>query len=167
MTESLSTLAGKVYSVVFENSLVTVLTMEVGGVNEIPEKWPRILTESEQFVIRPDLDVYFGRNENCLVYVKKGCQPAAGLSAQFHPVPAELLIFLHVISADVDALPDDRKRYGFEDLDFYFNDHRLDIRLGERCISVRDLPAYAVVGIRTGEYTDEGRLWEAEVSFSE
>lgn len=47
------------------------------------------------------------------------------------------------------------------------NRNRLGIQLGEHCLAVRHLPAYAVVGIRTGEYTDEGRLWEAKVSFNE
>ena len=164
---SLSTLAGKAYRVVLENPLVTVLTMEAGGVNEIPEKWSRTLAESEQLVIRFDFDVYFHRNENRLVYVKRRCQPAAGLSAQTHPVPAKPRIFLHVIPTDKDDLSNHRKQYGFDNLDFYFNDYRLGIQLGERCLAVRDLPAYAVVGIRTGEYTDEGRLWEAEVIFDE
>ena len=82
---SLSTLAGKAYRVVFENSLVTVLAMEVGGVNEIPEEWSRILTESEQFVIRPDLDVYLHRNENRLVYVKKRVPAGSGTFRAISP----------------------------------------------------------------------------------
>ena len=164
---SLSTLAGKAYRVVFENSLVTVLAMEVGGVNEIPEEWSRILTESEQFVIRPDLDVYLHRNENRLVYVKKRCRRAAELFGQSRPVPAEPHIFLHVIPANVVDLPDYRERSGFDNLDFYSNDYRLNIRLGERCLAVRHLPPYAIAGVRTGEATDEERLWGTEVSFDE
>ena len=153
---SLSTLEGKAYRVVLENPLVTVLEMEGGGVNEIPEKWSRLLAESEQLVVRPDIDLYFDRNGKRLVYVKKRCQPAAGLSAQSHPVPAEPRILLHLIPADVDDLPDYRKQYGFDNWDFHFNDYRIDIQLGERCIAVRNLPAYDVVDIRTGVYTDAG-----------
>ena len=69
-----STLAGKAYRVVFESPPVTILTTEAGGVDAIPEGWARTLSESEQFVIRPDLDVYFHRNDNKLVYVKNQCR---------------------------------------------------------------------------------------------
>ena len=111
----------------------------------------------ENLLIRSHLEVYLDRSEkmgNLLVYVKKQCQPAAGLSAQSHPVPAEPCILLHVIPADVDDLPDERKQYEFDNLDFYFNDYRTDIQLGERCIAVRNLPAYDIASIHTGEYTD-------------
>ena len=164
MMGPLSTLAGKAYRVILENSLVTVLAMEAGGVNEIPEKWSGTLAESEQLVIRSDFDVYFRRNENRLVYVKNRCQPATVFSAQSPPLPAEPPIFLHVVPADVDDLPDHRKQYGFDNLDFHFNDYRIDIQFGERCVAVRQLP-YDIVSILTGEYTDEGGpLWKSYAS---
>ncbi len=72
------------------------------------------------------------------------------LSVQSNHLPAEPRIFLHIIPADVDNLPDHRKRYEFDNLDFYFNDYRIDIQPGEGCISVPNLPAYDGVGIRTG-----------------
>ena len=59
------------------------------------------------------------------------------------------------------------RRFEFDNLDFHFNDYRIDLQFGERCIDVHNLPAYNVVGIATGESTDEGRLWEAAVSFNE
>ena len=127
MMGPLSSLAGKAYRVVLENPLVTVLSMEAGGVNEIPEKWSRTLAESEQLVIRSDFDVYFRRNENRLVYVKNRCQPATVFSRSLPLLPAEPPIFLHVVPADVDDLPDHRKQHGFDNLDFHFNDYRIDI----------------------------------------
>ena len=164
----LSTLVGKAYHVVLKNPLVSILaTTKVA--NEVSEGWKRIIN-TKNLLIRSHLEVYLDRNEemgNRLVYVKKRCQPAAGLSAQSHHPSAEPSIFLHVIPADVDDLPDYRRRFEFDNLDFHFNDYRIDLQFGERCIAVRNLPAYNIVGIVTGESIDEGRLWEAAVSFNE
>ena len=88
--------------------------------------------------------------------------------------------FLHVIPVDVDDLPDHRKQYGFDNLDFRFDDyalplipvdvddlpdHRkqygfdnLDFRfddyalpLTERPVAVRELPDYPITRIHTGQ----------------
>ena len=78
--------------------------------------------------------------------------------------------FLHLIPVDVDDLPDHRKRHGFDNLDFRFNDY--DLPLTERPVAVRELPAYDIAGIRTGQYLvrEDGsytNLWEGEVRFDE
>ena len=153
------------YQVVWRSSLVSVLATTKAA-NRVLEGWERIIN-TKNLLIRSNLEVYLDRNRNRLVYVKDRCQPATVVSAPSHQLPAERPLFLHVIPADVDDLPDERKQYEFDNLDFYFNDYRLGIRPGERCLAVRYLPAYAVVGIRTGENTDEGRLWEVEISFNE
>ncbi len=163
-----STLEGERYHIVWKSPSVTV-SATVKAANEVLKGFKRIINP-KNLLIRSHLEVYLGRNEkmeNRLVYVKKQCQPAAGLSAQSHPVPTEPAIFLHLIPADVDDLPDHRKQYEFDNLDFHFNDYRPDVQFGERCFAVRRLPAYNVVGIRTGQSTDGGRLWEAAVSFDE
>ena len=67
--------------------------------------------------------------------------------------------FLHVIPVDVDNLPDTAR--GFDNLDFRFSDHA--IPYGEKLAVVRDLPAYALAGIRTGQYTDGGILWGVNI----
>ena len=73
--------------------------------------------------------------------------------------------FLHLIPVDMDDLPDHRKQYNFDNLDFRFNDYEL--LLTERAVAVRELPAYDIAGIRTGQYTDQGRIWEGEVRFDD
>ena len=78
--------------------------------------------------------------------------------------------FLYLIPVDVDDLPDHRKQYGFDNLDFRFNDYELP--LTERYIAVRELPDYDIAGIRTGQFlvNEDGstaRLWEGEVRFDE
>lgn len=161
----LSTLEGDRYHVVWKSPSVILLANSKSRQGSV-EEWKRIINV-RNLLIRSHLEVYLDRNENRLVYVKDRCQPAAMLSGQSHQLPAESRIFLHVDPADVDDLPDHRKRYGFDNLDFHFNDYRIDIPPGKRCISVCHLPAYAVVGIRTGQSTDGRRLWEVEVSFDE
>ena len=106
-----------------------------------------------ELLIRSHLEVSLDRNENRLVYVEDRCQPATVVSAPSHQLPAEPPILLHVIRADVDDLPNDRKRYEFDNLDFHFN-HRIGLRFGGLCIAVRNLPAYDVASIHTGEYAD-------------
>ena len=69
--------------------------------------------------------------------------------------------FLHVIPVDVDNLPDTAKGRDFVNLDFRFSDHA--IPYGEKLAVVRELPAYAIAGIRTGQYADGGILWGVNI----
>ncbi len=110
---------------------------------------PLIHAESRGHVV----DVYLSDNQ--LYYVRNP-----------HPKPPEdARFFLHVIPGDVRDLPNHRKRWNFDNLDFYFDDNR--IPHGTRDVAVRTLPDYDVARIRTGQFTSKGRLWEAEVSFEE
>ncbi len=100
-------------------------------------------------VIRSYFDVYL--RENTLTYVKAPCVPA----------DTEAPFFLHLIPADEDDLPEHRKQYGFNNLDFDFANYRL--RFDEKCIAQRALPAYAIIGVRTGQFTPrEGQVWRVE-----
>ena len=78
--------------------------------------------------------------------------------------------FVHLYPVDVGDLPDHRKRYGFDNLDFRFGEYRLP--LTERPVAVRELPGYAIARVRTGQYriNEDGsftQLWEGEVRFNE
>ena len=101
--------------------------------------------------IKPDIkssfDVYLTGKE--LIYFKAPCVPA----------DTESRFFLHIIPADKKSLPSDRKRYGFDNLDFAFKRYRIPIK-GEVCAAVRELPDYAIAAIHTGQYTDEGQIWK-------
>ncbi len=86
------------------------------------------------------------------------------------PGSTDTRFFLHLIPVDVDDLSDHSKQYGFHNLGFRFNDYKLP--LTERYIAVRELPAYDIAGIRTGQYVvredgSYGNSWEAEASFAE
>ena len=108
--------------------------------------------------VRADFDIYV--NDNTLAYVKEPCAHA----------DTEAVFFLHLVPADVADLPAERKQYGFDNLDFRFNDYR--IPQGERCVIVRELPDYAITRILTGQFlvNEDGsytRLWGGEVRFDE
>ena len=101
---------------------------------------------------RSTFDVYIG--ENTLTYAKQPCAPA----------DTEAMFFLHGIPINPEDLPDHRQQYGFDNLDFYFDQH------GEsfdgKCLAKVPLPEYGISGIRTGQYVPVysgfDNVWEAE-----
>ena len=115
--------------------------------------WAELLGDSRP-AIRADWDVYLV--ENSLIYKKEQCTPE----------DAEPTFFVHLDPVDVNDLPSHRKQYGFDNLDFAFGNHRLAIK-GEVCVAVRELPDYAIAALRTGQFTDEGRIWEGSFDIVE
>ncbi len=69
--------------------------------------------------------------------------------------------FLHVFPVDERDLPDERRQYGFDNLDFRMK--KTIMRNKERCTAVRRLPDYPVAKIHTGQFTGEGPLWEGTI----
>ena len=126
----------------------------------------RMLKEAGTVVGRADAErgtVTIYRYTNRLYYVRNP-RPEDAMSAQ--PAAGERRdapFFLHFIPADEDDLPDFRKRYGFDNRDFFF--HEYLVTGGEREIAKRNLPAYPITGMRTGQYVGEDRLWGVEVDF--
>ncbi len=96
---------------------------------------------SAEPVIRSDFDVYLMRNQ--LIYVKESCDPA----------DTEPRFFLHVIPADANDLPLNRKRHGFDNLNFNFGDYDKGLSFGGKCLMIRSLPDYKMANIRTGQFT--------------
>ena len=82
--------------------------------------------------------------------------------------PGHAKFFLHVIPVDVSDLPNRRKPWKFDNLDFFFREYP---PYRAQAIAVRELPAYDIAGIRTGQFTKEANhyhtLWAGEVSFDE
>ena len=102
---------------------------------------------------RSGFDIYL--RENVLTYLKSPCR-AADVQAKF---------FLHVVPESVEDLPADRQQYGFDNLDFQYDDYgrRAALVFGGMCIVEHQLPDYPIAGIRTGQFTpDEGQIWKAE-----
>ena len=86
-----------------------------------------------------------------LVYVKEPCGQA-DTDARF---------FLHVVPERVSDLPEARREFGFDNLDFRFvlNGAWFD----SQCAARVPLPDYPIAGVRTGQYVSgAGEIWSAE-----
>ena len=118
----------------------------------------------------PDLAARFDVRtvDSGLVYARDGCA-REDLATRF---------FLHVEPADPADLPEDRRRHGFDNLDFaslgappaYPRSSRRAMRerLGGRCLVWAPLPDYPIRRVRTGQIVPDGgggwrNLWEGEI----
>lgn len=98
-------------------------------------------------------DVYLDEDRSSLIYVKEEC--GANDLSEF---------FLHLTPAHQRDLPDHRRPYGFDNLDFDFYSYGL--RVDGNCIIDRQLPGYEIIRIATGQYSGTGdlisNLWSEE-----
>ncbi len=104
---------------------------------------------SSEPATRNVFDIYLGAGN--LIFVKEPCGPE----------DTEHRFFVHLIPTAVNDLPDHRKQYGFDNLDFDFQWH--DLREGGRCMAIRALPEYDIVKIRVGQYEGGNKFWTAEI----
>ena len=89
-------------------------------------------------------DLYL--SPGALTYLKEPCAPS----------DARARFFLHIIPANVADLPDDRRPYGFANLDFAFPRYGVN------------LPPHPIATIRTGQFVPgETALWRADLAPSE
>ena len=105
-------------------------------------------------VDRSSFDVWLIENE--LTYVKSPCG-ALDTQARF---------FLHIVPEAVEDLPAHRRRWGFDNLDFHYDDYgsMLLPDLGGRCMVQRRLPDYPIARMSTGQHTSSGgQIWKAEI----
>ena len=101
-------------------------------------------------VARSGFDVYLSGKK--LSYVREEC--AAGDTA--------LPFFLHVLPQDWDHIPDERRKFWFDNRDFEFEQQ--GIRFEGKCIAMVTLPDYPVDRVLTGQYAGEGPVWETEIA---
>ena len=100
---------------------------------------------------RSDYDVYLAESE--LVYVNRSCDPAG----------TERRFFLHVFPERMSDLPDERRNYGFDNLNFSF--YANGALLNGECVALAPLPEYSIAGIQTGQFTiEDGEIWSVESS---
>ena len=105
------------------------------------------LLSDAELLAQSEFNVY--RNGNTLLWTKNPC-------ADEDVLPR---FFLHVVPANLDDLPEERKQYGFDNLDFSFLNHGALLPKEERCIAARELPDYPAASVRTGQFAEEGSLW--------
>ena len=109
-----------------------------------PPSWLTTI-ESGEPAVRSVFDVYAG--ENTVAYLKSPCS-AADVQAEF---------FLQVVPEDVEDLPADRRRHGFDNMHFHYG-NTAALAFGGQCVAERTLPDYPIARIRTGQFTPEGDL---------
>ena len=96
------------------------------------------------------------RDGGRLIYAREGCAEA-DVATRF---------FLHVAPRDPADLPEERRESGFANLDFWFRDSDYGYEAGGRCVAARELPAYPIASIRTGQWVrGEGERWAVEAAF--
>lgn len=112
-----------------------------------------VLTRGTETVVDSYFNVYIG--ENKLIFLREDCS-SEDVTPKF---------FLHIDPADVNTLPDERQKFGFDNLDFHLPQYTLPL-LSERrlpflnrCAASIDLPQYSIESIRTGQFNDEGQIW--------
>ena len=116
-------------------------------------RWHKRLTNGAP-AASSDFAVYLGDGE--LLYAKAPCA-AADVEATF---------FLHLIPQNLDDLPEWRRGYDFDSIDFQFGPN--GAVFDGRCLASVPLPEYPLSRIRTGQYVpDSGALWEVEFAVGE
>ena len=82
------------------------------------------------------------------------------------PGDVEGMFHLHVYPVDTQDLPEGRRSFGFDNLDFRFRDY--GVARGGLCIAERTLPDYGVRSVQTGRYNDRsGEIaWERRLGLA-
>ena len=104
-------------------------------------------------VIHSIFDVYPQKNK--LIYFQEPCTPD---DTKEH-------FYLHLIPADENDLPANRKEYGFDNYDFVFS--RYGTHFDGKCMAYVPIPEYEIASIRTGQYIfdrEQGyiNIWSGE-----
>ena len=111
----------------------------------------QLIEQADEQVARAGWSVY--RTGRKLIYHKEPCAPA----------DVQAKIVLHVIPTDPSVLSISRQQHGYDSLGFYFDQR--GFRLGDQCIAIAQLPAYAISRIRVGQWIskEDRTVWEAEL----
>ena len=118
--------------------------------------------ESGEPAARAGFDLYLGpdpdpdREGTALIYFEPSCSRA----------DRELKFFLHLHPAEPEALPPERRAYGFENRDFDFREYGLTVPAGvgaaEHCLAIVPLPPGDFPRIATGQWrAGEAPVWTA------
>ena len=106
---------------------------------------------------RADFDIY--AYDGALYYLSADCPPPISNRDDFRA-------FLHITPNDPADLPADRREHGFENRDFWFNEHAAFF--DGKCVNRQPLPDYAIARIRTGHNAAAAGYpeWRADVDLA-
>ncbi len=103
---------------------------------------------STEPLARAEFDVYL--INGTVYYLKEPCE-RADAAGRF---------FLHVYPVDENDLPDGRRQYGFDNLDFSFDER--GVLFDGKCLAIVDIPQYDIARFRTGRISGAGvQGWNA------
>ena len=111
------------------------------------DEWHRAADLGAPIVAAAYWQVYFRGGH--LTYVSPEC---ANQDAVF---------FLHFVAGNATDLRAYQREYGYANADFEFRHFGITLNDGT-CIIERPLPDYDIAAIRTGQYTEAGRIWGGE-----
>ena len=101
---------------------------------------------------RSVFDIYL--NNGSMIYVKEPCY--------INEIREQFL--LNIIPADTDDLPERRRRYGSDNLDFSFPQHGLNF--DDVCLAIVPLPGYEIARFSAGQYArKQGHVWLVEQDY--
>ena len=139
-------------SAAFDRSLISGYRDGQAHRDAVEFIWNNYLREitDRQPTVSSEFDVYLDGKE--LIYVKRGCSEEA----------VTLPFFVHLMPVDRSDLPEHRKQYKFDNLDFRFEDAG-GVREGDVCAVTRGLPDYEIAEVRTGQYVSGGeQTWKVK-----
>ena len=114
-------------------------------------EWLDFIASSGQPAVTSVYDLYFV--DGSVTYVKEQCD-LSDIGLRF---------FLHVFPDDVSDLPERRRSNGYDNLDFDFRLYGETV--DKNCVARVPLPEYPIASVRTGQFNENGELWEAKHSF--
>ena len=101
---------------------------------------------------RGAFDLHFDADARTLIYVKEPCAPS-DIAEPF---------FLHIFPERTEDISRPEADYEDAGFDFRLNGAAFD----GKCAGFVSLPDYPIVGVRTGQFGDEGELWDAAFAFN-
>ena len=119
----------------------------------------RDIAANGDLLARADFDIY--AYDGGLYYISADCPPPA-------PSRANSRIFLHITPVDPADLPAASREHGFENRDFWLDNHTTVLFFDGKCIHRQILPNYPIAGIRTGQFVsgEERLLWGADIDLA-
>ena len=118
------------------------------------------IASNGDLLARAAFDIY--AYDGALYYIGADCPPPA-------PIRADSRIFLHITPEDPADLPAASRERGYENRDFWLNNHTTVLFFDGKCIHRQPLPDYPIARISTGQFVsgEERLLWGADINLAD